>query len=156
MAVVFNPGGRRARYGLRRRYQPITDINVTPLVDVMLVLLIVFMVTAPLLTVGVPVDLPKVQNEPINTPDEPLVVSVQKDGSVFLMQTPIEIEQLAPRLMAITANKPDTQVFLRGDQAINYGACHGGDGHALRRRVQQGGPDHGTADRTTRCHRKAQ
>jgi biopolymer transport protein TolR len=121
MAVVFNPGGRRARYGLRRRYQPITDINVTPLVDVMLVLLIVFMVTAPLLTVGVPIVLPKVQNEPINTPDEPLVVSVQKDGSVFLMQTPIEIEQLAPRLMAITANKPDTQVFLRGDQAINYG-----------------------------------
>ena len=67
MAATFNPGGGRARYALRRRYQPITDINVTPLVDVMLVLLIVFMVTAPLLTVGVQVDLPKVQNEPITT-----------------------------------------------------------------------------------------
>jgi biopolymer transport protein TolR len=121
MAVVFNPGGGRARYSLRRRYQLITDINVTPLVDVMLVLLIVFMVTAPLLTVGVDVDLPKVQNEPITTQVEPLVVTVQKDGNIALMQTPIEIEQLVPRLLAITANKPDTQIYLRGDQAINYG-----------------------------------
>ena len=122
MAVVFNPGGGgRARYGLRRRYQPITDINVTPLVDVMLVLLIVFMVTAPLLTVGVPVDLPKQSAEVINQPEEPLVVSVQKDGGIWLMQTPIEIAQLVPRLLAITANKQDTQIYLRGDQAINYG-----------------------------------
>ena len=121
MAAVFNPAGSRARYGLRRRYQPITDINVTPLVDVMLVLLIVFMVTAPLLTVGVQVDLPKVQNEPITTQVEPLVVTVQKDGSIALMQTPIDIAQLVPRLLAITANKPDTQIYLRGDAAINYG-----------------------------------
>jgi biopolymer transport protein TolR len=121
MAIVFNPAGARARYGLRRRYQPITDINVTPLVDVMLVLLIVFMVTAPLLTVGVDVTLPQEQNEPINTQEEPLVVTVQKDGQVWLMQTQIDIAQLAPRLLAITANKPDTQIFLRGDQSINYG-----------------------------------
>src|SRR5215813_8417673 len=100
MAAVFSPGGRHTRYGLRRRYQPITDINVTPLVDVMLVLLIVFMVTAPLLTVGVQVDLPKVQNEPITTQVEPLVVTVQKDGNIALMQTPIQIEQLVPRLLA--------------------------------------------------------
>jgi biopolymer transport protein TolR len=121
MAAVFNPGGGRARYGLRRRYQPITDINVTPLVDVMLVLLIVFMVTAPLLTVGVPVDLPKVQNEPISNPDEPIVVSVLRDGQIAIMESPIDSQQLVPRLMAITANKPDTQIYLRGDQAINYG-----------------------------------
>jgi biopolymer transport protein TolR len=121
MAAVFNPAGSRARYGLRRRYQPITDINVTPLVDVMLVLLIVFMVTAPLLTVGVQVDLPKVQNEPITTQVEPIVITVQKDGNIALMQTPIDIAQLVQRLMAITANKPDTQIYLRGDQAINYG-----------------------------------
>jgi biopolymer transport protein TolR len=121
MAAVFNPGGGRARYGLRRRYPPITDINVTPLVDVMLVLLIVFMVTAPLLTVGVDVTLPQQQNEPISTPEEPLVVSVQKDGQLWLMQTPIDIAQLAPRLLAITANKQDTQIYLRGDEAINYG-----------------------------------
>src|SRR5215470_3901723 len=120
MAAVFNPAGARARYGLRRRYQPITDINVTPLVDVMLVLLIVFMVTAPL-TVGVEVDLPKVQNQAINTQEEPLVVTVQKDGNIALMQTPIDIAQLVPRLLAITSNKPDTQIYLRGDQAINYG-----------------------------------
>ena len=122
MAVVFNPaGGGRARYALRRRYTPITDINVTPLVDVMLVLLIVFMVTAPLLTVGVQVDLPKEQNPAITTQEEPLVVSVTKDGQIALMQTPIDIGQLVPRLRAITANKPDTQVYLRGDRAINYG-----------------------------------
>jgi biopolymer transport protein TolR len=121
MAATFNPGGGRARYALRRRHQPITDINVTPLVDVMLVLLIVFMVTAPLLTVGVQVDLPKVQNEPITTQEEPLVVSVQKDGNIALMQTPIEIGQLVPRLLAITSNKPDTQVYLRGDRTIAYG-----------------------------------
>ena len=121
MAAVFNPAGSRARYGLRRRYQPITDINVTPLVDVMLVLLIVFMVTAPLLTVGVEVTLPQEQNEPISTPEEPLVVSIQKDGQLWLMQTPIDIAQLAPRLLAITANKRDTQIYLRGDEAINYG-----------------------------------
>jgi biopolymer transport protein TolR len=121
MAVVFNPAGSRARYALRRRYTPITDINVTPLVDVMLVLLIVFMVTAPLLTVGVDVDLPKQQNPAITTQDEPLVVSVTKDGQVALMATPIPIEQLVQRLRAITANKPDTQVYLRGDRAINYG-----------------------------------
>jgi biopolymer transport protein TolR len=121
MAALFNPAGGRVRYGLRRRYPLITDINVTPLVDVMLVLLVVFMVTAPLLTVGVQVDLPKVQNEPITTQVEPLVVTVQKDGNIALMQTPIEIEQLVPRLLAITANKPDTQIYLRGDQAINYG-----------------------------------
>jgi len=121
MPAIFNPAGSRARFGLRRRYPLITDINVTPFVDVMLVLLIVFMVTAPLLTVGVQVDLPKVQNEPITTQVEPLVVTVQKSGNIVLMQTPIEIEQLVPRLVAITANKPDTQIYLRGDQAINYG-----------------------------------
>lgn len=121
MAVGFNPAGGRARYAVRRRYTPITDINVTPLVDVMLVLLIVFMVTAPLLTVGVDVDLPKVQNQAITSQEEPLVVSVQKDGRIALMATPIETDQLIPRLRAITANKPDTQVYLRGDRAINYG-----------------------------------
>jgi biopolymer transport protein TolR len=114
-------GGRRGagRRGVRRK--PMSEINVTPFVDVMLVLLIVFMVTAPLLTVGVPVDLPKQSAEVINQPEEPLVVSVQKDGGIWLMQTPIEIAQLVPRLLAITANKQDTQIYLRGDQAINYG-----------------------------------
>jgi biopolymer transport protein TolR len=119
MAVFLHPG--RARYSARRRYQPIADINVTPLVDVMLVLLIVFMVTAPLLTVGVPVDLPKVTSEVINQPEEPLVVSIRKDGQIWLQETPIDIAALVPRLRAITENKTDTNIFLRGDQAIFYG-----------------------------------
>jgi biopolymer transport protein TolR len=119
MAVFLHPG--RARYTARRRYQPIADINVTPLVDVMLVLLIVFMVTAPLLTVGIPVDLPKIKSEVINQPDEPLVVSIRKDGQLWLQETPIGIEALVPRLVAITQNKTDTNIFVRGDQAIAYG-----------------------------------
>ena len=97
------------------------DINVTPLVDVMLVLLIVFMVTAPLLTVGIPVDLPKIKSDVINQPDEPLVVSIRKDGQLWLQETPIAIEALVPRLVAITQNKTDTNIFVRGDQAIAYG-----------------------------------
>ena len=121
MAVGFNPAGARARYATRRRYPPIADINVTPLVDVMLVLLIVFMVTAPLLTVGVELILPQQKNEVITQQEEPLVVSVKKDGEIFLQESLIDIAALAPRLMAITQNKPDTSVYVRGDQAIYYG-----------------------------------
>ncbi len=97
------------------------DINVTPMVDVMLVLLIIFMVTAPLLTVGVPLDLPKTQAESLNQPDEPLVVSVNAKGEIYLQETAIDLASLAPRLIAITQNKPDTRIFVRGDQTINYG-----------------------------------
>ena len=121
MAVFHHPGGSRSRFGARRRYQPIAEINVTPLVDVMLVLLIVFMVTAPLLTVGVPVDLPKQDAQVINQPDEPLVVSIRSDGQLYLQETAIDIAALVPRLIAITQNKTDTNIFLRGDQSIVYG-----------------------------------
>jgi len=105
----------------RRRYQPISDINVTPFVDVMLVLLIVFMVTAPLLTVGVPVDLPQTQARNIAEPVEPLIVSVRSDGAVYIQETPVELENLAPRLLAITENKPDTRIYIRGDKRLEYG-----------------------------------
>jgi biopolymer transport protein TolR len=121
MAVYLHPGGARARYGARRRYQPMADINVTPLVDVMLVLLIVFMVTAPLLTVGIPVDLPKVQSAVISQPEEPLVVTIKGDGQLYLQETPIDIAALVPRLVAITQNKTDTNIYVRGDRAIAYG-----------------------------------
>jgi len=94
---------------------------VTPMVDVMLVLLVIFMVTAPLLTVGVPVDLPKTKAAAMNNEDKPLVVSVKKDGSIFLQDTAIEIDSLGPRLEAIIANKPDTTVYVRADKDINYG-----------------------------------
>ncbi len=99
-----------------------SDINVTPLVDVMLVLLVVFMITAPLLTVGVPVDLPRTEASRMVGQDEPLVISVNAKGEVFLQETPITLEQLVPRLEAITQNKRDTRIFIRGDRAIAYGS----------------------------------
>lgn len=105
----------------RSSRKPMSDINVTPFVDVMLVLLIVFMVTAPLLTVGVPVDLPKAQAKTLNASEEPLVISVNATGELFLQETRVTEEQLVPRLNAITENKPDTRVYVRGDKAIDYG-----------------------------------
>jgi len=98
-----------------------SDINVTPMVDVMLVLLIIFMVTAPLLTVGVPVDLPKTQAEVLSDPDEPLVITLNAEGRLFLQETEVDIGGLAPRLMAITQNKLDTRIYVRGDRTIQYG-----------------------------------
>ena len=103
------------------RYQPMSEINVTPFVDVMLVLLIVFMVTAPLLTVGVPVDLPESRAQSIVEPDEPLVVSVDSSGQIFIQDTEVPLDNLIPRLVAITDAKADTRIYLRGDRANNYG-----------------------------------
>ena len=98
-----------------------SEINVTPLVDVMLVLLVVFMITAPLLTVGVPIDLPKTKASQMVGQDEPLVVSVNAKGEVWLQETKIGLENMVPRLKAITENNKDTRIFVRGDRAINYG-----------------------------------
>jgi biopolymer transport protein TolR len=119
MAMMTGGGGGRGRG--RRGHVPMSDINVTPLVDVMLVLLVVFMITAPLLTVGVPVDLPRTEASQMVGQDEPLVISVNAKGEVFLQETPITLEQLVPRLEAITQNKRDTRIFVRGDRAILYG-----------------------------------
>jgi biopolymer transport protein TolR len=118
MGVQLSGGGRGRGRG---RARPMSDINVTPLVDVMLVLLIIFMVTAPLLTVGVPVDLPKTDAKPITGQDEPLVISVNNAGKVFLQETEIDLGALVPRLQAITNNKPDTRIFVRGDKTVAYG-----------------------------------
>ncbi len=109
-------GGRR-----RGSYKPLSEINVTPFVDVMLVLLIVFMITAPLLTVGVPVDLPKTKAKSIAESEEPLVITVDAEGTVFIQDTEVEIDKLVPRLKAITENKADTRIYLRGDKNIDYG-----------------------------------
>jgi len=119
MAIVL----QRARPGRggRIRRPPMSEINVTPMVDVMLVLLVIFMVTAPLLNVGVPVDLPKTTAAPITGQDEPLVVSVNAEGKVYLQETEIPVDNLAARLQAITQSKPDTRIFVRGDKSINYG-----------------------------------
>ncbi|HEX9158607.1 MAG TPA: protein TolR [Rhizomicrobium sp.] len=112
---------QRAAIGRRRRARPLSEINVTPFVDVMLVLLIVFMVTAPLLTVGVPVDLPKTKAQPLSQDREPLTISVRRDGSVYLQNAPVAEDDLVPRLTAIAANGYDQRVFVRGDKAVDYG-----------------------------------
>ena len=104
-----------------RRHRPMGEINVTPFVDVMLVLLIVFMVTAPLLTVGVEVDLPKTKAGAINADAAPLVVSIKSDGSLYLQETVVEPEALIPRLKAISNANPDVRIFVRGDRAVSYG-----------------------------------
>jgi len=98
-----------------------SEINVTPFVDVMLVLLIIFMITAPLLTVGVQVELPKTSAKAIPGKDEPLTITVNKDGQIYLQETALELGALAPRLQAITGNNPDVRIFVRGDKAVNYG-----------------------------------
>ena len=99
-----------------------SEINVTPLVDVMLVLLVVFMVTAPLLTVGVPVDLPQTQAPPINEPKEPLVITINERGrDLHAGDRASPIDTLVPRLQAITGSNPDALLYVRGDKEINYG-----------------------------------
>jgi len=103
------------------RYRPMSEINVTPLVDVMLVLLVVFMVAAPLLTVGVSVDLPQTQAPPITEPKEPLVITINGAGSIYIQETEVPTDSLVPRLEAITGNNPDAVIYVKGDKTINYG-----------------------------------
>jgi biopolymer transport protein TolR len=114
--------GARPQRGIhRRKAHPMSEINVTPMVDVMLVLLVIFMITAPLLTVGVPVDLPKTLATAMSDPDEPLVVSINKEGKIFLQEAELAADQLGPRVAAISNNNPEVRIFIRGDQAVNYG-----------------------------------
>ena len=99
-----------------------SEINVTPLVDVMLVLLIVFMVAAPLMTVGVPVELPKTQAKQLDSSTEPIYVTIRFDKSLYLQDTPIGIDQLAPKLIAIAKNGYDEQINVRADTSVAYGS----------------------------------
>ena len=108
-------------HGISRRSQPISEINVTPFVDVMLVLLVIFMVTAPLLTVGIQVDLPQIKASTIKGNDEPLAVSVKKDGRVFIQDAETKVDAVAAKLKAISGNNADIRVFVRGDAEVNYG-----------------------------------
>jgi biopolymer transport protein TolR len=118
--VVSAPSGGRHR---RRRRAVMSDINVTPFVDVMLVLLIVFMVSAPLLTVGVPLDLPQSQAKSLDQDREPLTVSVNVKGQVFLQNSEIKIDDLVAKLKAITDARggADERIYVRGDKKVDYG-----------------------------------
>ncbi|MEL6359499.1 MAG: protein TolR [Pseudomonadota bacterium] len=118
MAVSMNSGGGRHRPG---RSRPMSEINVTPLVDVMLVLLIVFMVAAPLLTVGISVDLPETSAAPIAEQGEPLTVTITGEGVIYVQETEVDLENLVPRLEAIAVAGYDQRIFIRGDQARSYG-----------------------------------
>jgi biopolymer transport protein TolR len=120
-APVYSGNRRSSGRAAAARYEPMSQINVTPLVDVMLVLLIVFMVTAPLLTVGVPVELPQTQAPPINEPKEPLVITVNREGAVFIQETAVPIDDLTAKLQAITGGNPESVLYVRGDKEINYG-----------------------------------
>lgn len=117
-----NGGGYQRRGGRsRRRNSLISDINVTPFVDVMLVLLIIFMVAAPLMTVGVPVDLPETQASEMNAQTEPITVSINNEGKVFIQETEVAMEDIVPRLEAIAKTGYEERIFVRGDQASDYG-----------------------------------
>lgn len=112
-------GGRRGRR--RRRAAPMSEINVTPFVDVMLVLLIIFMVAAPLLTVGVPIDLPETQAKALEGDTEPITISVNSAGEIYIQDTPIAIDEVVPKLEAIAANGYEERIYVRGDQDADYG-----------------------------------
>ena len=114
--LMNGPGG-----GRRRSYRPMAEINVTPLVDVMLVLLIVFMVTAPLMTTGVNVDLPKADASPVNSDAKPLSVSIKSDGTIFLGDGAVTLGELDAKLQAASQNDPSRRIFVRGDEHIDYG-----------------------------------
>ena len=101
--------------------EPISEINVTPFVDVMLVLLIIFMVTAPLLTVGVQVDLPETSTDTLPEQTEPLTLTINAKGEIFIQETKVEYEKIIAKIMAVSNNRKDTRIFVRGDKTINYG-----------------------------------
>jgi biopolymer transport protein TolR len=119
-AGIQGRGGR----GHRRRgrhHRMISEINVTPMVDVMLVLLIIFMVAAPLLTVGVPIDLPQTQAKALNSDTQPITVSISKGGMVYLQETEIPIEEVVPKLQAIAQAGYNERIYVRGDKTADYG-----------------------------------
>ena len=123
--MAMNGGAHSGAFGKRRhRRRPVmSEINVTPMVDVMLVLLIIFMVSAPLLTVGVPIDLPQTQAANLDQAREPLAISINVKGQVFLQNTEIKLEELVPKLKAITDARggADERIYVRGDKSVDYG-----------------------------------
>jgi biopolymer transport protein TolR len=119
--MSFSMGHNPRIKGTRRKANIVAEINVTPMVDVMLVLLIIFMVTAPLLTVGVPVDLPKTKASSLNEKEDPLTVTIDEEGVLYLQEVPLELQVLIARLVAITQANPEARIYVRGDKGISYG-----------------------------------
>lgn len=116
----FSAQGGSGR-GRRSKRRPQADINVTPMVDVMLVLLIIFMVAAPMMTSGINVDLPKTEAKPVNVDTKPITVAVKEDGSIYLGDNVVDMEQLVTQLRVLAKNDSEHRVFVKGDQHINYG-----------------------------------
>ena len=106
---------------LLKRNKTISQINVTPMVDVMLVLLVIFMITAPLLTVGVPVNLPKTKAKALPEDQTPLAITIDEKENIFIQDTETDLENLVPRLVAISENKSDRKIFIRADKILSYG-----------------------------------
>jgi biopolymer transport protein TolR len=121
MSVGTGGGGGRGHRRRGRRSAPISEINVTPFVDVMLVLLIIFMVAAPLLTVGVPIDLPETQARALNAETQPITVSVNESGQIFLQETEIPLDEVVPKLQAIAQTGYEERIYVRGDRNADYG-----------------------------------
>ena len=136
MGISLNTGGRPGggRRSRSRRHSPMHEINVTPFVDVMLVLLIIFMVTAPLLTSGVPLELPEAKGQQLQANKDPVTISVQKDGKVFIQETQVQLSEIAGKLKAIAKNGYDEPIFVRGDKGIDYGTVM-----RVMARIKQGG-----------------
>ncbi len=123
MAVSSGGGSGGRRRGRRRGgAKPMSEINVTPMVDVMLVLLIIFMVAAPLMTVGVPIDLPQTQAKQLNAEQKPVTVSVTNEGGIFVGDQPVAIDDLVARVAESVTNGTEDRIYVRGDMAANYGA----------------------------------
>ena len=125
---------RRRRNRRPQAARPISEINVTPFVDVMLVLLIIFMVAAPLLTVGVPIDLPETQARQLNTDTQPITISIDGDDLIFIQETEVGLNEVVPRLEAIAETGYDERIFIRGDRGADYGAIM-----AVMGRINQAG-----------------
>ena len=122
MAVSGGGGGGRRRGRRRGGNKPMSEINVTPMVDVMLVLLIIFMVAAPMMTVGVPIDLPQTQAQQLSSEREPITISVTNTGAIFLGEQPVDLANLVGEVTSRAVNGTEDRVYVRGDLAANYGA----------------------------------
>jgi biopolymer transport protein TolR len=122
MAIASKGGGGGRRGRRRGRSAPMSEINVTPMVDVMLVLLLIFMVAAPLMTVGVPIDLPQTQARQLNTDQKPVTVSVTTEGTIYVGETAVDAAGVVAAVLAAAANGTEDRIYVRGDMAANYGA----------------------------------